>query len=270
MAYAKINSITNANMAKVLGREKANLRKIHGKLAPAAGFTDAKSLDFDGSDDHVLTDLEFVNRNVTMSCWVKQDTAEYNAGILGDMTIGRSNILKLDTWFSGGLWIRIGDGSGSYSSVITGFNIADGNWHHVVFMVGGDNAEDNIVDIFLWVDGVLRKNTANYNLNKNSATAEFGMGYRHPNSGQGSIAGNINDVAVWQDQLSTAEVVEIYNSGAPTDLKVNTGNYSSASDLIGYWKMGDGDTYPTIVDHSGSNNGTMTNMTSGDIVTDVP
>jgi hypothetical protein len=34
--------------------------------------------------------------------------------------------------------------------------------------------------------------------------------------------------------------------------------------------MGDGDTYPTIEDRVGSNDGTMTNMVSGDIVTVVP
>ena len=71
--------------------------------------------------------------------------------------------------------------------------------------------------------------------------------------------------------LSDAEVTAIYNSGVPIDLTSNSGDYTSASDLDFYLKMGDGDTYPTITDNSSnSNNGTMTNMTSDDIVTDVP
>jgi hypothetical protein len=168
------------------------------------------------------------------------------------------------------LWIRIGDGSGSYSAVITSVNIADGNWHHVVFQIQGDGPDDNDTDPKVWVDGTLVLDVTGYTTDKDSSTAEFGMGYRNPSTGSGTILGNINDVAVWQKQLTTAEVVEIYNSGTPTDLKVDTGNYESADDLIGYWKMGDGDTYPTITDHGGSNDGTMTNMTSGDIVEDVP
>jgi hypothetical protein len=44
--------------------------------------------------------------------------------------------------------------------------------------------------------------------------------------------------------------------------------------LLGYWRNGDPTgtgAFPTIVDQSSnSNDGTMTNMASGDIVTDVP
>ena len=241
---------------------------LSGGIVPAAAvasFADDYSLDFDGANDHVLTDLEFVNRNVTMSCWVKQDTAAYLEGILGDMTAARANTMWLNTWFSGGLWIRIGDGSATYSAVITSVNIADGNWHHVVFQIQGDDPSDNGIDPKVWVDGTLVLDVTGYTSNKDSTTVEFGMG-----ENGGSLLGNINDVAVWQKQLSTAEVVKIYNSGTPTDLTVNDGDYESADDLIGYWKMGDGDTYPTITDHGGSNNGTMTNMTSGDIVADTP
>ena len=46
--------------------------------------------------------------------------------------------------------------------------------------------------------------------------------------------------------------------------------YDSTS-LAGWWRMVDGDTFPTILDNSNnSNNGTMTNMASGDIESDVP
>ena len=47
-------------------------------------------------------------------------------------------------------------------------------------------------------------------------------------------------------------------------------NISGYPDLIGWYRMGDGDTYPTIQDNKGSNDATMTNMASDDIQTDVP
>ena len=272
MAYAKINSVTNANMAKVSSVAKAAIGKIGSIDAPSAGatFADAKSLDFDGTDDFVLTGLEFVNRNVTISCWLKRDTSNYFEAIFGDMSSDRTNTLWFNTYFSGGFWIHIGDGSAFYNVTTTGVNIADGNWHHVVFRIGGDDASDNNIDPKVWVDGVLKLD-ATEETDKNSATVEFGVGTTSHGTSGGSFEGNINDVAVWQKQLTTAEVVEIYNSGDPTDLRVDTGNYASADDLIGYWWMGDGDTYPTITDHSDEgNDGTMTNMTSGDLVEDVP
>ena len=56
----------------------------------------------------------------------------------------------------------------------------------------------------------------------------------------------------------------MYNSGAPTDLS----SYSTPP--THWWRMGDGDSSPTITDQVGSYNLTMTNMDSADIVTDVP
>ena len=69
----------------------------------------------------------------------------------------------------------------------------------------------------------------------------------------------MDDVAIFNSELSASDVTSIYNSGYPKD-------ESSTSNLVGYWKMGDGATYPTIPDDSSnSNDGTMTNMASDDI-----
>ena len=83
--------------------------------------------------------------------------------------------------------------------------------------------------------------------------------------------GNIDDVAFFDTVLDADAVTAMYNSGDPTDLRVDAGDYDNSSNLTGYWWMGDEDTYPTIQDRStNSNDGTMTNMTSGDIETDAP
>ena len=47
--------------------------------------------------------------------------------------------------------------------------------------------------------------------------------------------GLLDDVAVFNDDLSAAEVTAIYNSGVPFDLTENKGSYVSSGDLIGYW-----------------------------------
>ena len=79
--------------------------------------------------------------------------------------------------------------------------------------------------------------------------------------------GHISNVAVWNSRLTDAEVLAIYNSGTPTDLRLNSGNYTSAPGLVGYWTMQEG-TGSTIFDRSVNNNHlTIRNNTSFTTVT---
>ena len=73
-----------------------------------------------------------------------------------------------------------------------------------------------------------------------------------------------------QDIILTDQVLPSYNSGEPIDLSEDSGDYDNSGDLSNWWRMGDGDTYPTIEDNVGSIDCTMTNMVSGDIVSVVP
>ena len=75
--------------------------------------------------------------------------------------------------------------------------------------------------------------------------------------------GYLNDVAVWGSDQQ-ANVAAIYNSGATHNLSL-LGTAPSH-----WWRMGDGDTYPTISDNIGTAPLTMNNMIASDIVSDVP
>jgi len=79
----------------------------------------------------------------------------------------------------------------------------------------------------------------------------------------------MDEVAIWDVALDSDAVSAIYNSGTPIALDSDSGDYDNSGDLQGWWRMGEGDTYPTITDNStNSNDGTMTNMASDDIVGD--
>ena len=83
MAYAKINSITNANMAKVSSIAKAALGKIASIDAPVTGM-DSYSMNFDGVDDHLTADgaAEEITLNTgSISIWVKLETYAYSESI---------------------------------------------------------------------------------------------------------------------------------------------------------------------------------------------
>jgi hypothetical protein len=102
----------------------------------------------------------------------------------------------------------------------------------------------------------------------------FGADANTDTTGQNFFGGNIDEGSVWNKALSSSELVAVYNSGVPIELTQDSGDYVSSSNLQGWWRMGDPNgtsSFPTIADQSSnSNDGTMTNMASGDIVTVVP
>jgi len=66
----------------------------------------------------------------------------------------------------------------------------------------------------------------------------------------------ISNVCIYDKELSTTEVQEVYNSGVIAD---NT-QLSTANNLTGYWRMGNNSTY----------DGTMVTLTSVNIIEDSP
>lgn len=76
----------------------------------------------------------------------------------------------------------------------------------------------------------------------------------------------IDEVGFWTTVLSPSDMTGIYNAGVPTNLSLAP----AAGSLQNWWRMGDGDTFPTLTDVIGGSNLTMINMVSGDIVADVP
>ena len=67
------------------------------------------------------------------------------------------------------------------------------------------------------------------------------------------VPGNFDDVAVFDTDIDADAVLAMYNSGVPTELTSNSGNYDYASNLIGYWKF-DETSGTTIADSSTNSN----------------
>lgn len=108
--------------------------------------------------------------------------------------------------------------------------------------------------------------TINSNNNFGNTTALSGQNLRVGRyNASGYMRSNcvVDELAIW-DSDQSANVSSIYNSGTPFDLSTLT------SQPRHWWRMGDGDTFPTISDNSGSLDFTMVNMTVADFVSDVP
>jgi len=94
--------------------------------------------------------------------------------------------------------------------------------------------------------------------------AEFYRLCRLINAGQYLRTGNIDEYGVF-DYASTSAISDIYNGGIPHDLRL------LSTPPVQYLRMGDeNDSYPNLYDYEGSNDAEMINMTSADIVNDVP
>ena len=65
--------------------------------------------------------------------------------------------------------------------------------------------------------------------------------------------GKMDELALWNDELSSAEVTAIYNSGKMFSVSSNSGNYASASNLLAYFRLNEG-SGTTLQDNSSNSN----------------
>jgi len=222
-----------------------------------SSFSNTKSIRFDGVDDFVdcgnASSLQ-ITGNLTISAWVKT-TMSATGFVVSKDNLSNRNFALVVVDVSGTLRARffIVKSNSLVNVTSTTINIGDGNWHNIVGVNDGSNLK-------IYVDGNLEATNAGAGGTIDNDTVNLEIGMRGDNDL--FYSGGIDEVAIWNSDQS-ANASTIYNSGVPNDL--------ASLSPISWWRMGDGDTFPTLTDNgSGGNNGTMTNMTSGNIITDVP
>ena len=224
------------------------------------------SISLDGEDTYLSignpSDLQ-ITGNMTISAWFKTSSGSNNRIIDKDGGGGqpRSYILLL---VSNKLrWVRFNSaGTGYTIDTVDTYN--DNAWHHVVVT----NKTSGTIDIY--VDGTaltLGTGTGNYTnvtssgnsgITMNNAAVGINMGYFAATTSQ-YFDGLIDEVAIWDDVLTSSEVTAIYNNGAPTDLTTDAGNYASSANLQGHWRMEEGSGTSVADSSSNSNAATLNN-----------
>lgn len=223
-------------------------------------FSNISSLLFDGVDDYVtcgnMSGLDAV-QSFTISTWLKFDNVVGTKRLIGKRH-NNSSYISLN--FDGN--ILVPGINGAYG--LTNVTFTGGTWYHLAMVFDG-TLTGNINRLKLYVDGVQKTlsfggtiPSVTYNFALNPATFYLGTdGFSTPNY----YGGLMDEVGIFNTAEPIANLWD--GSGKPTDL--------TGLNPIAWYRNGDGDTYPTITDHgSGGNNGTMTNMDAGDIVSDVP
>ena len=247
------------------------------------GFANTKSLELDGTGD--LFDPQIANADFqtihrgshTISMWVK---ASWNASFsfCGFSDTG-SNL-------AGSLVINYIYMNASVDALSVSGKFSNSSWASCLLV---NNAATDDADAWVHLcmsqtKGAGDSDAGTYSLYINGSSAftgatpvklyqeaslvrsgkDFLFGAQTTNGSAGAnMTGKIDEIAIWSTGLDADAVAAVYNSGVPTDLTKDAGNYDNSSDLQHYYRL-EGNT----TDTQGNSDGAL----SGDPVysTDIP
>jgi len=211
----------------------------------AQGYT----VHFDGTNDYISTPIDAdlqAMPSTTFSGWIKPTGASGWQVIFGMEDGDWDRTLFID---NGGLGLSMGATGSKWQ---TGASVNPGVWQHVVAVYDNGSMK-------FYLNGVQYTSSTSEGSHSSSGTFTIGA---NQNGGLNYYKGDIDDVALWNEALTAAEITALYNAGSGLNAAVNAGNYTSSSNLLGYWRMNEG-TGSTLTDGSGNgNSGTLVNMAS--------
>ena len=249
----------------------------------AVSFANTKSLDLDGTGDLLdpqisNADFQTIHRGShTISMWVKaswnasfsfcgfNDTGSNLAGTLEMKYIymnGSVDALQVSGKFSNSAW----------ASCLLINNAATDDadaWVHLCISQTKGAGNNDAGTYSLYINGSAGFTGATPNKIYQEASLvrsgkDFLFGAQTTNgSAGGNMTGKIDEIAIWNTGLDADAVAAVYNSGVPTDLTIDAGNYDNSSDLQHYYRLEDDAT-----DTQGNSDGAL----SGDPAysTDIP
>ena len=193
------------------------------------------SLSLDGTDDFIDCGLiDFDTDDFSVSCWVKtSDWTNHNCIWSNRNSAGTEIGFQLKTnGTSNQLELIFDRGGGSITSTLTG--VPADTWFHVVCTV--DRSGNQVM--YLNDDAATdTDDISSYSSTDVTNALNFRIGR---NQGTNYHQGKITDLAIWNVSLDADAVEAIYNSGRPTNLTFDSGNYDNSSALVAYYKMGNG------------------------------
>ena len=230
-------------------------------LLSSASFSNQYSLDFNGVDMYAeLGNVTSLNGSAvaSWSLWVNRDDVTRNEVAISQSGAGTDRQFylrfvgnnRIDLFLNNLIMFRD-------SSLNVTF--ANNTWYNIVLTYNGANTP-NSAKCNLYINGVKETNTTGYNVSSlNSSSSNFNIG-RHQNgasSYNNFFDGNIDEIALFDKELSQSEVTAIYNSGVPGDL---TGH----ANLTDWWRCGDdnGGSGTTLTANVGGVNGSLYNSAS--------
>lgn len=247
--------------------------------APRLDYLNGFSLRFDAQNDFVYVpdhaDLRLTETQ-TLSLWFRLDAAVPNRTLASRWSYATDGGWAIQTGLNDAqarrlvLYLANASNANVGSCRIDTGNVwTPGQWHHLVWTFAAGV-------ITIYIDGqsvawTLTQGSIPSALLPSGAELRFG-------AWSGTLdryfgPGNIDDAALIRPALGAAAVQSLAASGRPA----NIAELPVWSETVGWWRMGDGDSYPTIFDRRGGegaatvpHHATMANMGASSIVAEVP
>ena len=263
---------TNSNTGTSSGMTTANL--VTSDLSVTEAF-EKYSLNFDGANDYInmgnVSALDFdYNDPFSISAWIS----------FGGVSGAESLVSKQESSgdFRGYNFIIHRSGANytlrlslindispvQYIYVWGTTSMSQYTWYHVVVTYDGSNTAAGVK---FYIDGSSETTTIDTDslgTNTTLNSADFNIGERNSGSGGLYYHGNISNVAVFNSELSAANIVSLFNGGKPGDLS----SFSPAP--VSWWRLGENSYCPTggqwtVLDEISTNTGTSFNMGEEDL-----
>lgn len=230
----------------------------------ASSFVNTTSLTFNGIDEYVrVSDHASLNAptEYTYSAWVKvTDFAGGRYFVTKWESAGNQRALACIINSGGFVQVTISPDGATSEVVSASQAISLNTWTHIVCQFKSEECR-------IFLDGIDRTSAPTVATTSiNTSTADLILGAFSSASPSTMIEGLMDEIAVYDKFLTPSEISSIYGAGAPTNLAL----YSSAPNLISWWRMGDLLTGSILPDQIGVNDATIVNMNNGNKSTDVP
>lgn len=192
---------------------------VYYNQAPAISNSNNKAVGFDGTNGMVkfvgtTSDYSFIQNTAVFAVEMWLKTTDYTNATerlpIGNTSTGSRKGFYIS--YAGGgtknYYALLTNGGGSFGTVTMPANsLLDNNWHHVVYTGDGTST-------YLYLDSVLKASTsvAAINLSSGASFTQLAIGAEGDNFALYQWYGNIDDVAIYNTNLSAARILSHYNA----------------------------------------------------------
>jgi len=214
------------------------------------------SIALDGADDYIGTGATFNTTfagDFSISMWVKPT---WNTGethhLFGSINTSYNDTIQGYITTAGKLIFILKAHNGTEAKVTTDSAVfssgAATSWTHLGFMANITGTGSTKTALHVYVNGSqvdVTKNTDNLTAAlhlqwESDQNLSIGGVNNQGTLTTNTLEGKIDEVSIWNTKLDDSNFLAVYNSGRPTNLNINSGNYIKAASLQAYYRMGNG------------------------------
>tara|TARA_E500000305_G_C3992013_1_gene222487 strand:- start:376 stop:1125 length:750 start_codon:yes stop_codon:yes gene_type:complete len=233
----------------------SGLSSDSASMSRQAAFANTKSLDFDGTNDYVNTNYTLstlFRGSFSFSYWVNLD-----AGIAVSVGVEKGTHSSFAIQhFNGNINVLHYSNSDIAFPGTSSTPISLDTWHHVVVTVTKNSGSATTYAIYVDNNLISYALLAGFTISESNhesfnASGEFlAIGASNDDGTPDTfVNGNMDEVAIFSEALSSSEVTAIYNSGVPKD-------ESGHDNLLLYYRFED-----DVTDTTGTSNATNNGAT---------